>query len=227
MDSIYQVKIGIVIISVGLLTLIYPLTYNFLANVLRELFEIKKFVIEKKLNVNKEIKIINTSENMIKGYYSRIGFVLNLFFFSGLLFVLTFILSQFKHEGHNIFEPNWILWIFPFLIIPFYFYLKKRELVERGEKKFSYVIIAIYIIILVIVLLLSGWYNTTQNYCLLLFFGVSILYFLIIWFVLGLYFRPTHQLEIFRMIVLDIFAVHSHNLPKKKEENVKNTPNRS
>lgn len=217
MKSISDLRIGIVIIGVSLLSLLYPLMYSYLANLMQQLFDLQKRAKDNKAweTLCEDTKRkINDTIKKVKDYYLISSFILNIFFPTGLGFIFSSILLQFYNEEHLCdLCIKFSLRCIPILLFLWVFLLWRLDIKPHQEEwsgskiankypllpgLFLFLYCAYLIFFYIIVLSTPK----IQYYCLLLHYGLILSGIVLFWFFVGIIYKTIRNLEKLREILL-------------------------
>jgi heme/copper-type cytochrome/quinol oxidase subunit 4 len=184
-----HLEIGIITIGVGLLSLIYPLTHIYLINLLRDLHSAWEVVVKKEKQ-----SIYQSDYNAINSYHDTVRYILNVFFLSGLLFVVIFIFLMRQREEEWVSCCTIVLIsVFILLAMGLTIYLFFKEGM-KGCLWMSLVVTGATIIFYIIVLISLFGKCLSQSYIILLWLGLLMVFQVFWWFWAGIKFGPLSAL---------------------------------
>lgn len=198
-------KIGIITIGIGLLSLIYPLTHIYLISLSRDLHLVWEKIV-RKCKVNK----YEQYRQRILNYQNTVRYILNTFFLSGLLFMVIFVILMIQSEER--WDSLWtiiLILIFILLAIFFTIYLSfsRRELIADSGSSLKWMTFGITIIFYIILAVFPFVKCLNQLYILLLWLGFLMVSQVFLWFCAGIKFHPLGALTEIRKKIYEEYKV--------------------
>lgn len=216
--SISDIRIGIVIISISLLSLLYPLMYSYLANLMQQLFDLLTRIKDKEKKeklCEDAIKVIEKASQRIEDYYLISSFTLNVFFPTGLGFIFSFILLQFYNDGHlgENFGVKFSLCLIISLLFLLVLLLWRLDIKPHQKKWYDSInfkkyplppglFILLYCAYLIYFLIVVLTTLKIQYYCLLLHYGFLLSCIVVFWFAEGIVYKTIRNLQKLRETLL-------------------------